>query len=913
MKRFFSAFFWIFLFFSLTPVWAGKDQPKIDIPYTKYTLKNGLRLIVHEDHKAPIVAVNVWYHVGSKNEKLGKTGFAHLFEHLMFNGSENFNDDYFVALEKVGATGLNGTTNQDRTNYFQNIPTPALDFVLWMESDRMGHLLGAINQAKLDEQRGVVQNEKRQNENRPYGMAWELIPKATYPKGHPYSWSVIGSMEDLNAASLKDVREWFKTYYGAANAIITIAGDIDPKTAREKVEKYFGDIPQGPPISRPRVWIAKRRGTHREVLQDRVPLARLYMVWNVPEFASIETTYLDLISDLFAVGKSSRLWRRLVYKDRIASDVGVFISPREIGSQFFVQATARSGHTLKELEKAIQEELQQFFAKGPTREELKRAKAQYKARFIRGIERIGGFGGKSDILAAGEVYAGDPKFFIKSLKDIEKVKQSQLTRTAKRWLSDGAYVLEVQPFPKHSTTKSSVDRSKLPIPKFKPKVSFPPFQRDTLTNELKLILVERHNIPLVQIKLLLDAGYAADSFHPAGTAKMTLSMLDEGAKGKSALEISNELVELGATISVSSTLDMSTVKLSALKENLEPSLKLYADVLLHPSFQQKEFDRLKKKFLDNIEQEKASPHQMALRLLPKYVYGKNHAYGNPFTGSGTKKSVSKITIKEIRKFHQAWFKPNAATLVIVGDTSLKKIKPLLEKYFRTWKPGDVPQKNIGRVKPRKKSVIYIMDRPGSIQSVILAGKLAPPQVNPDEIAIETMNTILGGIFSSRLNMNLREDKHWSYGARTFVPGARGQRMFGAMAAVQTDKTAPSLREMIKEFKDITSSRPITTKELAKTKKFQTLRLPGRWETNSSVANSIHSIVQYGWPDDYYVKYPGKVNQLTVQDVFRAAKKVVNINQLVWIVVGDRKKIESGIRKLRIAPVRFIDAEGTPIP
>src|SRR5882724_6420406 len=378
----------------------------ITIPYQRFVLKNGLTLLVHEDHKAPIVAVNIWYHVGSKNERPGRTGFAHLFEHLMFNGSEHFNDDYFQPFERIGATDQNGTTNNDRTNYFENVPTTALDVALWMESDRMGHLLGAIDSAKLTEQRGVVQNEKRQGENQPYGKVNMLMTEGTYPAGHPYSWSVIGSMQDLDAAKLDDVKEWFRTYYGPNNAVIVLAGDITPETARQKVEQFFGDIPATPPIAKQDVWIARRTGSHREVMQDRVPQARIYKEWNIPQFGSADGDYLDMVTDVLAQGKTSRLYKRLVYDEQIATDVAAYVDLREIGGQLVIRATAKPGGDLARAERAIDEELARFIKSGPTASELRRVKTQSRANFIRGIERIGGFGGKSDVLAVNEVYAG---------------------------------------------------------------------------------------------------------------------------------------------------------------------------------------------------------------------------------------------------------------------------------------------------------------------------------------------------------------------------------------------------------------------------------------------------------------------------------------------------------------------------
>ncbi|PYO89439.1 MAG: peptidase M16, partial [Gemmatimonadetes bacterium] len=419
----------------------------ITIPYQRFVLKNGLTLLVHEDHKAPIVAVNIWYHVGSKNERPGRTGFAHLFEHLMFNGSEHFNDDYFQPFERIGATDQNGTTNNDRTNYFENVPTTALDVALWMESDRMGHLLGAIDTLKLNEQRGVVQNEKRQGENQPYGKVNMLMTEGTYPAGHPYSWSVIGSMEDLDAAKLDDVKQWFRTYYGPNNAVIVLAGDITPETARQKVEQFFGDIPATPPIAKQDVWIARRTGSHREVMQDRVPQGRIYKEWNIPQFGSADGDYLDLVTDVLAAGKTSRLYKRLVYDEQIATDVAAYVDLREIGGQLVIRATAKPSGDLARVERAIDEELARFIKSGPTASELRRVKTQSRASFIRGIERIGGFGGKSDVLAVNEVYAGSADHYQVTRQRIATATAANLQSAAAHWLTDGDWTLEVHPYP----------------------------------------------------------------------------------------------------------------------------------------------------------------------------------------------------------------------------------------------------------------------------------------------------------------------------------------------------------------------------------------------------------------------------------------------------------------------------------
>jgi zinc protease len=884
----------------------------IEIPYQKFVLPNGLTLIVHEDHKAPIVAVNVWYHVGSKNEKPGRTGFAHLFEHLMFNGSENYDKDFFGPLEKAGATDMNGTTNEDRTNYFENVPTNALDLVLWMESDRMGHLTGAISQPKLDEQRGVVQNEKRQGENEPYGKVWDFMTPKLYPPNHPYSWTTIGAMEDLDAAKLDDVKDWFRTYYGAANAVVVVAGDVDAATARQKVEKYFGDIPAGPPVARQQAWVAKRTGSQRGIMQDRVPQARIYKVWNIPGWGTADADYLDLVSNVLSSGKSSRLYKRLVYDEQIATAVSASLDLREIGGLFVIEATARPDVDLARVEKAVDEELHRFLTAGPTAAELRRVKTQYRAGFIRGVERIGGFGGKSDVLAQGEVFAGRPDFYKVRMRRVQQATPQQLLSSARRWLSDGVYRLEVQPYAEYQTAKAGADRSKLPEPGAPPDTKFPELERATLSNGLKIVLARRPSIPQVRFDLLLDAGFAADQSGIPGTASLAMAMLDEGTAQRNALQISDQLAQLGANLSTGSRLDVSSVSLEALRETLEPSLAIYADVILHPSFPRSDFERLKKQRLAQIRQEKADPVGLALRVFPGLLYGKGHAYANPWTGSGTEESTAKITREDLIRFHQAWFKPNHATLVVVGASSMAEIRPKLEQLFAGWKSGEVPAKSIAAVAQQPRPVVYLIDRPGSLQSLIIAGNVAPPKANPREVSIQTMNGVLGSDFSSRVNMNLREDKHWAYGAFTFFRDARGQRPFVAYAPVQTDKTKEAVVELDKELRGIIKDRPIQPDELSRAQASLTLTLPGSWETMNALAGAIVDIVSYGLDDRYYDTFADKVRAQTIPSLTAAAAEVVHPDKLIWVVVGDRSKIEPGLRELNLGEIRLIDSDGRPV-
>ena len=892
---------------------AAQSRPApVEIPYQRFVLPNGLTLIVHEDHKAPIVAVNVWYHVGSKNERPGRTGFAHLFEHLMFNGTENYDKDFFGPLEQAGATDLNGTTNEDRTNYFENVPTNALDLVLWMESDRMGHLTGAISQPKLDEQRGVVQNEKRQGENEPYGKVWDFLTPRLYPSNHPYSWTVIGSMEDLDAAKLEDVKDWFRNYYGAANAVVVIAGDIDPQTAKQKVEQYFGDIPPGPPVIRQEAWIARRTGSQRGVMQDRVPQARLYEVWNMPGWGTADADYLNLVSDVLSQGKSSRLYKRLVYDDQIATDVSAYVDLREIGGLFVIEATARPGVELPRVEKAVDQELARLLAGGPTAAELRRVKTQYRAGFIRGIERIGGYGGKSDVLAQGEVFAGRPDYYKTRLARVQQATPAQLTRSAREWLADGVYKLEVQPYPEFRTLASKADRSKLPGTGELAETKFPELQRATLSNGLKIVLARRTSIPQVRFDLLLDAGFAADQSGIPGVASLAMAMMDEGTTSRTALQISDQLAQLGANLSTGSKLDVSSISLEALRESLDPALALYADVVLHPSFPRADFERLKRQRLAQIQQEKADPVGLALRVFPGLIYGPGHAYSNPWTGSGTAESTARIRREDLIRFHEAWFKPNHATMVVVGATTMDEIKPKLERLFAGWKPGSVPSKSIANVTQSQRPTVYLMDRPGSLQSVIIAGHLAPPKANPKEVTIQTMNNVLGSEFSSRVNMNLREDKHWSYGAFTFFRDARGQRPFVAYAPVQTDKTKEAVMELEKELRGIVKDRPIEPAELSRAQASLTLTLPGSWETMSALAGAIGDIVSYGLDDRYYDTFADQVRRQTIQGVTAVAGEVVHPDQLTWVIVGDRSKIEAGIRELQLGDIRLIDSDGKPV-
>jgi len=892
---------------------SAAPDDKVLIPYEKFVLDNGLTVIVHTDRKAPILAVNVWYHVGSKNERPGKTGFAHLFEHLMFQGTENYNDEYFKPFEQVGATSQNGTTSFDRTNYFQNVPTTAVDMALWMESDRMGHLLGVINQARLDEQRGVVQNEKRQNENRPYGRVWEALFKASFPVGHPYRWMPIGSMDDLNAASVDDVKEWFRTYYGAANAVLVLAGDIDVATAREKVQRYFGDIAPGPALTRPEVWVAARGESTRELMFDQVAQVRLHRVWNTAQDGTTDSELLTLAGQILGGGKTSRLYERLVYRERLADTVNAGQSPLEIAGLFVITADVKKDVPQARVEAAIDEELRRFIDKGPTVEELERARTSIRSGFIKGLERIGGFGGKADVLASCEVYEGDPGCYRRSLRIIERATPEQVRSAAARWLSRGDHTLEVHPYANYrSSAAGAVDRTKgVPATSSFPDVAFPELQRFRLQNGMPVILARRPGVPIARVSLLFDAGYVADRGRKLGTSSFAMSMLDEGTKQLDSLAIADRAESLGANLAAGSSLDSSFAAVSALTERLDESVQLLADVVRNPQFPQAEIDRVRKEWIASIAREKTSPETLAYRILPPLLYGASHPYAIPFTGSGTEASIGSLTRDDLVQFHRDWIRPDNATLIVTGDVDAAKLLPMLEKYFGDWRaPTSArPAKSIPVAARNAAPRVYLIDKPGAIQSNILIGEVTPPGTAPDRLEIGTMNDILGGSFTSRINMNLREDKHWTYGAQSSLPDALGERPWLLSAPVQTDKTIDAIREIRREVAEFLGAHPATPDEIEKARNRDVRELPGRYETNAAVSGAIAEMLIFKRPDDYVRTLKSRIEAQTDEGVRAAAAEALDPEHMTWVVVGDLSKIEQPIRELKIGEVSVLDADG----
>ncbi|MDT7542934.1 MAG: zinc protease [Acidobacteriota bacterium] len=965
--------------------------PSID--FTEFRLANGLRVILHRDPSTPIVGVNIWYHVGSKNETPGKTGYAHLFEHMMFQGSRDYDDDYFKPIQEAGGN-LNGSTSTDRTNYWEVVPSNFLELALFMESNRMGGLLDVLNEAKLSNQRDVVKNEKRQSyDNRPYGLIGARINEILYPENHPYHWLTIGSLDDLTKASIADISSFFRSYYTPNNASLAIAGDFDPADARRLVEKYFGPIPKGPEVVRPNPPQPKLDGTKRVEMQDRVALPRLYMTWHtVPQYTPDEAS-LDTLASILGGGKSSRLYRSLVYERQIAQDVSAFNNSEELAGTFRVTATAKPGKTLAELEGAINEEIEKMKQEAATSDEIERAYNGREAAFIYGLQTVGDFGGKNDQLNQYATFLGKPGYFAEDLARYRRVNGDEVKRVATQFLSDNRLIVSViptgrgrsgatgpvpempakpntdpqaagagaastttstatttsggdKPAGAQTQTKAQVAPSQaagatppatnvaptapnagtakakrnpiedsvagnLPKPKPDPKLTLPRIQRHKLSNGLEVLIVEHHELPVVNMNLVIKSGAAADPNDRAGLASLAADMLDEGTKTRNSLDISNQLSSIGARLFTGASWDSSNVNLLTLTRHLDRALDIFSDVLLNPSFPDTDLSRLRAQRNVGLQQRRDDANSIAGTVYSSLLYGRNHPYGHP--QNGDEASIKAMTGADVRGFYETYYRPNNAALIVSGDVTPATIIPRLEKALGAWRPANVPAVNVSAPgQDLGKTRIYLVDRPGAAQSVIQIGQIGVSRSTPDYFPLLVMNSMLGGAFVSRINLNLREDKGYTYGARTGFDYRRGAGPFTASAGVQTAVTKESVYEFMKELRGVRGGIPITQKELDYQKQAIIRGYPRGFETPEQIARQLSALVLYDLPDDYFNNYLSRVQAVSLADVQRVAQKYLDPDHMAILVVGDRKVIEPGLRSLGdIGSITILDAEGRP--
>ena len=893
---------------------APAAAPKV--AFEKHVLPNGLQLILHVDRKLPIVHVNQWFHVGSKNEKPGRTGFAHLFEHLMFQGSAHAPGEYFSLVEKLGANirenGVNGTTSSDRTNYFATVPSANLETLLWVESDRLATLLDVTDQKKLDNQRDVVKNERRENfEDPPYGRAYELLVTNSAPAGHPYSWSGIGSMEDLSAASLEDVKAFFRRYYTPNNLSLVIAGDFDPAEAKRLVEKYYGGLPPGPALERPRRWIPVLEGERVVEARDRVPAARTYVAYITPEYFGADEAAIQMASRILGDGLSSRLQKALVYDKPLAAEVNVGADSQEISGGLAVVATARDGVALAEIEKIITDEIRKLAATGPTQAELDRARTKQEFAFITGLESIGGFGGKADSLNQYNTFLGDPGKFEADLQRYRALTVADVKAATAKWLNTpNRLIVRFTPEDSGRPPAETLDRSKQPPLGTDRPFTAPAVQTTTLENGLEVYVVERSDLPKVAVSLATRAGAIADPAGQPGTAAMVMRTLDMGTKTRSALAIESTLGDLGVTLDGGVQREISTVGFEVLSRNLPAALTIFADLVQHPTFPAAEVDREKKRQIDALQQGEQDPGTIAARLRGILSFGADHPYGWP--AQGFTRSIEALTRADLAAFHAARFRPGSSALIFIGQITMKDATALARQHFGTWTGGAAAAVSMPAPRPAPGGRLYIVDRQDAAQTMVMQFLPAPKRTTTDFASLVMADAVWGGGgFGTRLNLNLREEKGFSYGVFSSLVAMREAGIWYAAGPVQTDKTGESVAEFDKEMKNLAGAKPISDDEFASAKQTKVRGFAQAFESYTRVGDQIERLWALGLPlSELQTEYDDAA-KATLAGALAAAKLHARPDRTSMILVGDRAKIEAKVRDLKVGEVVVVDLVGQP--
>jgi zinc protease len=909
---------------------VGSDVP--DIAFEKYTLPNGLEVILSQDRRLPMVAVNLWYHVGPANEDAGRTGFAHLFEHMMFQSSKHVpSDAHFKLLEGAGASDINGTTDFDRTNYFETLPSNQLELALWLESDRMGYLLDVLDQAALSNQQDVVRNERRQSvENQPYGIVQERLFQLLFPKGHPYYANVIGSHEDIQAAKLEDVQKFFRTFYAPNNASLAIVGDFETAEVKRLVAKYFGSLKSGPPVPKLDVKTPPITAERRAVVPDRIELPRVYMGWITSPIFTPGDAEADLAARVLGGGKSSRLYKKLVYELQIAQDVSAYQYNLTLGSVFGIEATARQGHTAAELEQVISAELDKFRREGPSAQEIERARNAIETQIVGGLETLGGFGGVADRLNAYNHYLGDPGYLSRDIARYRSATPDSVRKFAETQLATGSRVVvhgvpgkpelgpEV-PTPPAATAAAGKGaaavnvaepwREKPPAPAAARAFQPPVPQSFKLANGLTVILNERGNLPIVNAALVFRTGSDANPVDKPGLANFTVAMLDEGTATRSSLQLADDVAQLGAMLATSSSMDNSNAVVSVLKRNFPAAMKLLGDVVLNPTFPAAEVERQRGQRLSQLIEERQQPGAVASKTMAAALYGPQHPYG--YSELGTEAATKTMSREDMLAFWRANFVPNNAALVVAGAISAAELKALAEENFGQWQPGQPRTVALGTPATTRAQAVMV-DMPGAAQTMLRIGNVAVPRSTPDYAALEVMNTALGGLFSSRINMNLREEHGYTYGAGSVFRYRRSNGPFIIYTSVRTDVTGAAVREIFKEV-DRMVAVPLTADELALSKDSLVRSLPGQFETSSQALGSFADTFVYDLGLDYFARLPQRINAVDAAAVQDVAKRHLVPGRMVTVAVGDRARIEAQLREeAGLKNIERRDADGRPL-
>jgi zinc protease len=899
------------------PAGARAEAAAPKIAFEKHTLPNGLQLLLHVDRKLPVVHVNQWFHVGSKNERPGRSGFAHLFEHMMFQGSKNAAREYFTYAEMAGANlregGVNGTTNQDRTNYFATVPSGNLENLLWVESDRLATLPDALTIEKLNNQRDVVKNERRQGlENTPYGRWFKLIAENLYPSRHPYANDVIGIHEDLTAATLDDVKEFFRTYYTPNNLSLVIAGDFDPPEAKRLVEKYFGSIAAGPPLDRPAKGMSKLEGEKIMEVRDRVPQERTYFAWNTPAYFDPGDAELDLVTTILTDGLSARLNKALIYDRQLASDVVAFQGSQPLTSSYIMWVTARPGTDLSEIERVVTDEIARLAKTGPTEEELTRAKTKWEFNFVTGLERIGGFGGKADLLNQYNTFLGSPDRFEADFTRYRSATIASVQNAVNTYLNTRDRLLvRFRPEPSGRHTDAAIDRAKEPALGGDKAFVAPDVKNAKLENGLEVFVVERRDLPKVSVAVASRAGSVADPAGKAGVASLTTRLMRRGTSTKNALGIDSSLGDLGTALAWGISREGARLSMDVLKRNLPPALAILSDVVRDPSFPAAEFDREKKLALDALGQQANNPTAVANRVAYMLAFGLDHPYGRP--PAGLPASVSAVSREDLTGFYKTNWKPGSTALVFAGDITLAEATDLARKHFGAWAGGAAPAVTIPAPRPVGPGKVYMIDRQDAAQTVIAHIMPAPARKQADYYAVVLADAVYGGGgFGTRLNLNLREDKGYSYGVFSNAAILSGAGTIIASGGVQTDKTTESTVEFMSELKNFAGAKPISDSELTAARLTKVRGYAQQFESLGRVVDQVLSLWTLGLPMVEIQQEPEKLMSVALDAVNTAAKKYAAPAGATLLLVGDLAKVQEGVRKLNLGEVVILDVEGRPV-
>ncbi|GAB4133996.1 MAG: pitrilysin family protein [Raineya sp.] len=929
-----------------------KKGNEIIIPYEKYVLSNGLTLIIHEDHSDPIVHVDVTYHVGSAREEINKSGFAHFFEHMMFQGSDNVADEeHFKIVTESGGT-LNGTTNRDRTNYFETLPANQLEIALWLEADRMGFLLDAVTQKKFEVQRATVKNERGQNyDNRPYGLVQENIVKNLYPYGHPYSWLTIGYVEDLDRVDVNDLKNFFLRWYGPNNAVLTVGGDVNPKQVVKLVEKYFGPIPRGPEVKNMPPMLAKLDKDRYVSFEDnyiRLPL--LTMVFPVPQARSTDEVALDCLAEILGQGKNSILYQKMV-KTQQALQASVFNSSSELSGEFFFQVIPGPGKNLADIEKLVRESIAEFEKRGVTDEDVQKFVAQKEARFI---NRLASVSGKVSTLAAYQTFTGNANFITEEMKRLKSLKKEDVLRVYNQYIKNKASVI-LSYYPKgqknvaaednytidksgyvapdygynglkYNKAKDNFDRSKRPASGPNPVVKVPPVWKKEMTNGVQIIGTRNSEIPTVTLLFSLkNGGHLNLMPEKAGTADLLADLMNESTQNYTAEQMALELEKLGSSISVSADDEGLVFSVQCLKKNLDKTLKLFEERLYRPKFDPADFERIKKQNLQALKNQQTQPTFIASDVYGKLLHGDKEI--RAISEAGTPETLEKITLDDVKTLYEfAQIKPETlkGNLVIVGDITEAEILPKIGFLGKIGKPNPsdaVPEAREGfrnkyspqPIKPIEKTRIYLVDKPKSAQSEIRIGYVNP-NLKYDAVGeyyqVTLMSYVLGGAFNSRINLNLREDKGWTYGARGSFVGGQYDTRFTASGGIKIQATDSAVFEFMKEIRNYAEN-GITDAELAFTKASIGQSEALRYETSFQKAGFLNRLLEYNLPANY-TEIQNKILQgITKEQINALAKKYLPYNNMIIVVVGDKEVVGKGLMRLGYQ-ITELDATGKVI-